>query len=61
MEEKFQCCFCGNSIQSLNRDPVVLLLPLKPEGFQQFWAHENCLRQHLHESVPLYFDEDGSD
>jgi len=54
----FQCCFCGNSIEPLNRDPVSLIMPLEPEGFQQFYTHENCLREHLHESVPLYCDDE---
>jgi hypothetical protein len=57
-ESLFQCCFCGNSIQRLDHDPVSLLIPLKEEC-QQFWAHEICLREHLHESVPLALDDES--
>lgn len=53
-----QCCFCGISIETRERDPLSLILPLNDDGMQQFWTHENCLRNHLHESVPLYFDDE---
>ena len=49
---RVQCCFCGNEIQS-QRDAVTLTMTLKKEGSQTIWAHANCLRIHLHESVPI--------
>jgi hypothetical protein len=58
MDLPVQCCFCGNTLESRNRDPLSLILPFEDEGMQQFWTHEKCLREHLHESVPLYFDDE---
>jgi hypothetical protein len=53
-----QCCFCGNSIEARDRDPLSLVIPVEPEGWQQLWSHEKCLRDRLHESVPVAFDDD---
>jgi len=46
-----------NSIRPANHDPISLIIPLDAEGSQNLWAHEECLRQHLHEFVPLAIDE----
>ena len=59
-------CFCNQRIEEHRADPVVLQIPLTPEGTQTFYAHSTCLRGALHPSVPLgvfhdYDEVDGSE
>lgn len=56
MKEKkdiFICCFCGNPIKPSQSDPVEIAINLSDGGAQGLQAHLACLREHLHESVPL--------
>jgi hypothetical protein len=48
---RFQCCFCGTGI--LRESPRQIVLPLEGDAAQHLYAHEACLRQALHASVPL--------
>lgn len=49
-EAKFQCCFCGRSIEG---DLRSLELELDDGGEQVLYCHEECLRRVVHPSVPL--------
>jgi hypothetical protein len=48
---KYQCCFCGESVEG--EPPRELVLQLDEEATQQLWCHETCLRGALHPSVPV--------
>jgi hypothetical protein len=57
---RWMCCFCGQTIKGHHADPVLLEIPLTPEGTQALYAHLTCLRRALHPSVPLgVFDDQG--
>ena len=65
---KYQCCFCGDSIQSGALDVCALVLIVRWEKEpavqreQQFFCHVACFRKHAHDSVPFYaLDVDGSE
>lgn len=58
IESRVQCCFCGKEVESNKVDPVSLIISLEDGGSQELWTHANCLREHLHESVPLSVLED---
>jgi hypothetical protein len=45
-----QCCFCGRTI---DESPRKLSLEVDGGGTQELFAHQECLRQRLHPSVPL--------
>lgn len=57
---QYQCCFCGQAIESVGADVGGLLYttnvdrPRERQLDQQLWCHAACLKQHLHPSVPLY-------
>ena len=49
-----QCAFCGRPIDDQGPDPVRLLIEVaRVGGNQEVWAHWSCLRDRLHNSVPL--------
>lgn len=58
--QKYQCCFCGESIESNQIDITALIVvsnwdkkqALQQE--QQLFCHMECLRSKLAENVPLY-------
>jgi hypothetical protein len=60
MFPKYQCCFCGQTIEPVGADVGGLLyttnVDRSPEDQrdQQLWCHAAHLKQHLHPSVPLY-------
>lgn len=60
MWNQYQCCFCGQTIESVGADVGGLLYttnvdrPMEEQHDQQLWCHASCLKQHLHPSVPLY-------
>jgi hypothetical protein len=70
MLTEYQCCFCGESIESIGPDVGGLLYttnidgPVEKQHHQQLWCHAVHLKQHLHPSVPLYildvFEEEDS-
>jgi hypothetical protein len=51
---RFQCCFCGNSIEPAAPDPVPLGIRLQHGASQEIFAHAACLRQLLHPSIMLH-------
>jgi hypothetical protein len=58
---RFQCCFCGNSIEAAGADPLELLIPLKGGGTQALYCQLSCLQRALHPSFPLFpFEEEVS-
>jgi hypothetical protein len=57
----WMCCFCNESIQQRQADPVFLDIPLEDEGTPTLAAHLACLRGALHPSVPLGVFEDQDD
>jgi len=56
--DKYQCCFCGESVD--RQGPDVGLLSYTPrfdaggQQTQNLFCHARCLRNALHPSVPLY-------
>jgi hypothetical protein len=58
--EKYQCCFCGQTITPIGPDVGGLVYTARvdrsPEGQrdQQMWCHTDCLRERLHPSINLY-------
>ncbi len=60
MSVEYQCCFCGQSIESVGFDVGGLLYTTNVDGSedrhhsQQLWCHTECLKQRLHPSVSLY-------
>lgn len=60
VSEKYQCCFCGLTIESTGFDVGGLLYTTNFDGSedrqnsQQLWCHTECLKQRLHSSVLLY-------
>ena len=56
----YQCCFCGQAIESRLPDVGGLLYTTAIDGDpecqheQQFYCHTNCLRERLHVSAKLY-------
>jgi hypothetical protein len=59
-EEKYQCCFCGLTIDHVLPDVGGLLYTMginRPDDSrpgQQLYCHTNCLLARLHPSVDLY-------
>jgi hypothetical protein len=57
---EYQCCFWGQTVESLGPDVSGLLYTTnindsqEKQHDQQLWCHANCLKQRLHSSVPLY-------
>lgn len=61
MSFEYQCCFCGQAVQSVGFDVGSLLYTTNFDSAsedthhsQQLWCHTNCLKQRLHPSVQLY-------
>ncbi|KPU42118.1 hypothetical protein OXPF_38970 [Oxobacter pfennigii] len=58
--QKYQCCFCGDKIESNQIDITALLVvsnwdkerDLQQE--QQLFCHMECLQNKLADNVPLY-------
>jgi hypothetical protein len=56
-EIKFQCCFCGKTLESddeafqLHATKGFFAVPGEPS--QSFWCHGECIKQELHSSVPF--------
>jgi hypothetical protein len=55
----FSCCFCGEAIVNKKPDPVQIVIPIPDGGNQELFAHIECLRNHLHNSVPLGIFDDN--
>ena len=57
---KYQCCFCGQSIENRVPDVGGLLYTTAIDRHsdfqheQQMFCHTECLRERLHESAKLY-------
>ena len=57
---KYQCCFCGKTIEDTLSDPAGLLYianinkPSESQVSQQFYCHTTCLEKYLHNSTHLY-------
>jgi hypothetical protein len=60
-QEKYMCCFCGETIPRRGPDPCSLAFTInftKPEDDQiteGFTCHYKCLEERLHTSVIPYF------
>ena len=58
--QKYQCCFCGENIESSQIDITALIVVSnwdKEQDFQQeqqLFCHMECLKSKLEEDVPLY-------
>jgi len=68
MNEIFQCCFCGKSIDPVVPDVGGLLYtmtidrPTRDRPEQQLYCHTLCLMERLHPSAKLYaLEADDSD
>jgi len=56
---RFQCCFCGDSIEQRGADPVSLTIVLPNDqsaASQELWSHAKCLKAHLKEGTPTILD-----
>lgn len=56
MQEKYQCCFCGNSIQDNITSLIVVYDWDKDENLQQeqqLFCHKECLKKNIFKNVPL--------
>ena len=53
----FSCCFCNESITSLDPDPSDILItanidkPKNQQADQFFWCHAQCLKNKLHKNI----------
>lgn len=60
MAERFQCCFCGKTIEPFPPDVGGLLYttciegPTQAQHSQQLFCHTTCLTERLHSSVNMY-------
>jgi hypothetical protein len=60
ISEKYQCCFCGTTIDPVSPDVGGLLYYTcadRGKGFQsdqQLFCHTRCLTERVHQSVHLY-------
>ena len=60
MTERFQCCFCGETIELFPPDVGGLLYttcidrPGQAQHSQQLYCHTTCLTERLHSSVNMY-------
>jgi hypothetical protein len=60
MSERFQCCFCGKTIEPFPPDVGGLLYttcidgPTQAQHSQQLFCHTTCLTERLHSSVNMY-------
>lgn len=58
--QNYQCCFCGEKIQSNQIDVTALIVVSnwdKQPDLQQeqhLFCHADCLKSRLHQRVPLY-------
>ncbi len=58
--QKYQCCFCDENIESNQIDITALFVvsnwnkDQKLQQEQQLFCHMECLRSKLAENVPLY-------
>lgn len=59
-QPKYQCCFCGDRIETKGADPCGLalmagfVLPSDDQMSQGFFCHMRCFEERLHRSTPLY-------
>jgi hypothetical protein len=60
---KFQCCFCGESINAINIDPCSIFFSIncdkseEEQQSQQFFCHKICFEKHLHNSAKIYISD----
>ncbi len=62
----FECCFCGESIQSSNADPMKInimgnydkVTQSSGRPNQDFYCHFQCMKDRLHEKMSYYFLQD---
>jgi hypothetical protein len=60
--EKFQCCFCGKTIESNNVDITALVVipnwdkDMKDAPEQQLFCHMKCLREKVKKDVAIIGD-----
>ena len=61
----FTCCFCNQSLTSLDPDPSDITIianidkPKNQQADQFFWCHAQCLKNKLHKNiVELYVLDD---
>lgn len=53
----FMCCFCNESINSLDPDPSDIIItanidkPKDQQADQFFWCHAQCLKNKLHADI----------
>lgn len=58
--QKYQCCFCGESIESGEIDVTGLIVisnwdkSQESQQEQQLFCHMECIRSRLTKNVPLY-------
>ena len=59
-QEKYQCCFCGQTVSDTQPDPCGLAfttgftLSQDKQINQGFFCHIKCFEERLHPSTPFY-------
>jgi hypothetical protein len=57
--DKYQCCFCGKTIEKISPDVCSIIFSTdfedgKSSYDQQLWCHAICFKNLLHPSAHLY-------
>lgn len=57
----FVCCFCNQSLTSLDPDPSDITIianidkPKEQQADQFFWCHAQCLKNKLHKNIVEFY------
>lgn len=60
MNNKYQCCFCGNTIENDGLGITGLIVVLNwdkgrtDQQEQQLFCHMDCLKERMNPQIPLY-------
>ncbi|MCL4517493.1 MAG: Imm27 family immunity protein [Firmicutes bacterium] len=61
VKPRFQCCFCGKTIERREKNICTLVFTSNLDGHeeshinQQFFCHAKCFKKRVHRKIPLYF------
>jgi len=56
--EKFVCCFCGESMNKKDMIIMDIYLGFEEEASQQLFSHRKCFRSRIQKDIPAIFDDD---
>jgi hypothetical protein len=66
MDLKYECCFCGETVDINLPESLVIYLSSGPDWKngtenslnQQLWCHRQCLKEKMKAGIALTFDDD---